>query len=105
VSPPSSLLIQPKAKRRKRKAGIRGLSEHDQTILKKVKRWAWNLDRCFECCCGCSAGWSAVIGILPVVGDIIDVFFALYLVKICMRVDDLPKWTVNGHEKRIDSGV
>src|SRR5579862_3206759 len=51
-------------------------------------------DRKFECCCGFRAGWSSVIGIIPVVGDFIDLFFALYLIKICLRVEGLPKSTV-----------
>jgi len=96
----------------KKKALPPGLSERDAHILKKVRRRAYHmgtfllslpsmnimltyLDRSLNCCCcGGRFGWSAVIGIIPVVGDIIDLLIALSVIRLCMQVG-LPKHIVS----------
>jgi hypothetical protein len=45
------------------------------------------------CCCGFRFGWSAVIGIIPVIGDILDMLIALSIIRTCMEVE-LPKHIV-----------
>ena len=48
------------------------------------------------CCCGFRFGWSAVIGIIPVIGDILDMLIALSIIRTCMEVE-LPKHIVTTH--------
>jgi len=50
-----------------------------------------DIDRSLTCCCcGFRFGWSAVIGIIPVIGDILDLLIALSIIRTCMEVE-LPK--------------
>lgn len=75
----------------KKKALPPGLSERDAKVLKKVRRRAYRMDRAMSCCCcGFRFGWSAVIGIIPVIGDILDMLIALSIIRTCMEVE-LPK--------------
>ncbi|KAK1769250.1 hypothetical protein QBC33DRAFT_557298 [Phialemonium atrogriseum] len=79
---------QPTGKVKKRKRAIpTGFSAHDTTILKKVRRRAYRLDMSLFNCCGIRFGWSSVIAIIPVIGDFIDAFLALMLVKTCSKID------------------
>jgi hypothetical protein len=79
---------QPTGKTKTRKRGFpTGLTPNDTSILKKVRRRAYRLDMSLFNCCGIRFGWSAVIGIIPVIGDFIDAFLALMLVKSCQKVD------------------
>jgi hypothetical protein len=53
-----------------------------------------NLDRSLTCCCcGFRIGWSAVIGVIPVIGDLLDMLIALSIIRLCMEVG-LPKTIV-----------
>ncbi|ESZ96317.1 hypothetical protein SBOR_3297 [Sclerotinia borealis F-4128] len=76
-----------KKAQRRRKAIPAGISEKDAKILTKVKRRAYRLDMSLFNCCGIRFGWSSVIGIIPVVGDFIDVFMALMVLRTCNTVD------------------
>lgn len=69
------------------------LSDKDKKILKKVRKRAYRWDMGFRCCCfGVRFGWSAIIGLLPVIGDFADLFMALALIKTASNVDGgLPK--------------
>lgn len=79
---------QPTGKTKTRKRGFpTGLTPNDTSILKKVRRRAYRLDMSLFNCCGIRFGWSSVIGIIPVIGDFIDCFLALMLVKSCQKVD------------------
>ena len=62
-----------------------GLTKQEEKVLKKVTRRAHRLDQCINIC-GIKIGWSAVIGIVPGAGDMIDSFMALMLVWTCMQV-------------------
>ena len=61
-----------KAPKKKVKPLPQGLSLHDQKILKKVRRRAHLLDRSVNCCCCCNCqfGLAAILGMVPIVGDI-----------------------------------
>ena len=48
-----------------------GLSKRDAKILKSVKRRAHYLDKGFRIC-GMRFGWTFVVGMVPVVGDVAD---------------------------------
>jgi hypothetical protein len=39
------------------------------------------------CCCGFRFGWSAVIGLIPVIGDILDMLIALSIIRTCMEAE------------------
>lgn len=47
---------------------------------------AWHLDMLFSLC-GIRLGWSAVIGIIPVIGDIINIYLSLKLIKLAQNID------------------
>ncbi|KAK4193586.1 hypothetical protein QBC35DRAFT_915 [Podospora australis] len=70
-----------------------GLSQNDAKILRKVRKRAYRWDMGFRCCClNVRFGWSAIIGLLPVIGDAIDLLMALSLIKKAAKVDGgLPK--------------
>ncbi|ORY86187.1 hypothetical protein BCR37DRAFT_406972 [Protomyces lactucae-debilis] len=74
--------------RKKFKAVPAQLSKNDTNILKKVRRRAYRLDECITCCC-CSfrIGWSSVIGLIPLIGDVIDLAFAYGLIKEAKKID------------------
>lgn len=79
---------RPTGKFRKQKRGIpNGLSQNDASILKKVRRRAYRLDMSLFNCCGIRFGWSSVIGIIPVIGDFIDCFMSLMLVRAAGKID------------------
>ncbi|KAM3087306.1 hypothetical protein ACMFMG_001406 [Clarireedia jacksonii] len=72
---------------RRRKAIPAGISAHDAKILTKVKRRAYRLDMSLFNFCGIRFGWSSVIGIVPMIGDFVDVFMALMVLRTCDKVE------------------
>ncbi|KAI9488149.1 hypothetical protein BDB00DRAFT_982850 [Zychaea mexicana] len=68
------------------------LSAHDRQVLRKVKSRAWYLDRGFQCCCF-TVGLDGIIGLIPVVGDVITLFLALNLVRVAARAN-LPNYII-----------
>ncbi|KAH6666165.1 hypothetical protein B0J14DRAFT_436714, partial [Halenospora varia] len=71
------------------------LSDHDTKVLNKVQRRAYQLDMSLFNCCGIRVGWSSVIAIIPEsfsVGDVLDAFMALMVLRTCREVQGgLPK--------------
>lgn len=67
-----------------------GLSKRDAKILKKIKWRAHYLDKGFRIC-GLRFGWTFVIGLIPVVGDVTDAsinyFFVVKKAKQCEYVN------------------
>jgi Domain of unknown function (DUF4112) len=45
------------------------------------------------CCCNFRVGWYLVIGIIPLLGDFLNIFIAMSIIRKCMEVD-LPKHIV-----------
>ncbi|OBT59796.1 hypothetical protein VE03_10563, partial [Pseudogymnoascus sp. 23342-1-I1] len=85
--PATKLNSKPSKKMKKvRKALPLGISEHDGKVLMKVKRRAYRLDSLFNCC-GIRFGWSSVIGIIPGLGDALDVFMAMMVYRTCQQVE------------------
>jgi len=76
-----------KKMKKRRKALPAGLSEHDGKVLTKVKRRAYRLDMSLFNCCGIRFGWSSVIGIIPGIGDVIDAFMAVMVLRTCEQVE------------------
>ena len=63
------------------------IPENDAVVLAKVRRRAYRLDMSLFNFLGIRFGWEAVIGIIPMIGDVIGVFFALMLYKTACSVD------------------
>ena len=57
----------------------------DAEVLIKVKRRANQLDSAMNVC-GIKFGWSSIIGFLPAIGDVLDVFMALMIMNTAMEV-------------------
>lgn len=75
-----------KVKKRK-KALPPGISEHDGRVLTKVKRRAYRLDMALFSFLGVRFGWGSAIGIIPVVGDVLDALLALMVLKTCCQIE------------------
>ncbi|KAA6408608.1 MAG: PH domain-containing [Lasallia pustulata] len=87
--PATDLNGNPTGKTVKRPRAVpEGISKHDAKILNKVKRRAHRLDSSINFC-GIRLGWSAIIGIIPGLGDLLDVFMALMVYRTCCKVEDL----------------
>lgn len=68
----------------------------DAEILAQARRRAYKLDLCLFNFMGIRFGWSSVIGIVPAVGDVLDLAFALLLVlrmnKIKCKLDGMTQF-------------
>ncbi|PGH19417.1 hypothetical protein AJ80_03917 [Polytolypa hystricis UAMH7299] len=84
--PATNLLGRPTMKKR-RKAAPDGISKNDAKVLTKVKRRAYRLDLCLFSLCGIKFGWGSVIGLVPAIGDVLDLFLALMVVMSCNKID------------------
>ncbi|CUM63093.1 uncharacterized protein PRCAT00000658001 [Priceomyces carsonii] len=76
---------QHKGSKRKRKLP-NYIPSHDLKILKSVKRKAYRLDLQLSCC-GLRIGWSAIIGLLPWIGDLIAFALAMNLLKKASKIE------------------
>jgi len=86
--------VDSKGKTRRRKRELPpGLSARDAKVLRKVKSRAHRLDKGFKIC-GMRFGWTAVIGIVPVIGDFADIGVNYLLVVRKARQADIPPWLV-----------
>lgn len=86
--PATRLDGRPSSKTKKRRKALpAGISEHDGKVLTKVKRRAYRLDMSLFNCCGIRFGWSSVIGIIPGIGDIIDAFMAIMVLRTCQQIE------------------
>ncbi|KAG6900689.1 hypothetical protein C0993_005000 [Termitomyces sp. T159_Od127] len=79
-----------KQKRRKRPLPP-GLSARDTKILQSLKRRAHYLDKGFHVC-GLRFGWTFLIGLIPVVGDVVNAWLNYYFVIRKAQQADLPSW-------------
>ncbi|KAL8730356.1 MAG: hypothetical protein Q9166_004121 [cf. Caloplaca sp. 2 TL-2023] len=74
-----------KVTKHKRKDVPDGISPADAKVLLAVRRRAYRLDNSINLC-GIRFGLSSVVGIIPALGDFIDVFFALMVYLNCCKV-------------------
>ncbi|EWZ35065.1 hypothetical protein IWW34DRAFT_847503 [Fusarium oxysporum f. sp. albedinis] len=78
----------PTGKVKKRKKALPpGISENDGKVLTKVKRRAYRLDLALFSCCGIRFGWGSVLGLIPAIGDVLDMLLALLVMRTCMKID------------------
>ena len=73
-----------------------GLSKHDEKILRKLKKRAHTLDKGFNMC-GLRFGWTFIIGLIPIAGDVTDALLSHHLiVKKAQKIEEyvlgLPKF-------------
>jgi len=61
------------------------IPEADAKILAEVRKWAYRLDVKLSIL-GMRFGWSAVIGLVPELGDAVDVILALMVYQKCKKV-------------------
>ncbi|KAL2181979.1 uncharacterized protein P884DRAFT_215694 [Thermothelomyces heterothallicus CBS 202.75] len=70
--------------------------EDDLIHLETVCKRAHYLDQRFHCCCfGASLGWSAIIGLIPIIGDVLEIILSISLVKEASKI----KGGLPGREK------
>ena len=65
-----------------------GLSKHDEKILRKLKKRAHTLDNGFNMC-GLRFGWTFIIGLIPIAGDVTDALLSHHLiVKKAQKIEE-----------------
>ncbi|KAM5345537.1 hypothetical protein ACJ41O_011398 [Fusarium nematophilum] len=86
--PATRLNGTPSGKFKKRKKALPpGISQHDGKVLTKVKRRAYRLDLALFSCCGIRFGWGSAIGLIPAVGDVLDMLMALIVMRTCTQIE------------------
>lgn len=80
-----------KTKKAWKKAPEQGLSRNDTKIFNEFNKQAYSLDNCFTIC-GIKLGWSAVLGVIPFLGDLINVFYSIRLIQLAYSVDGGLPW-------------
>lgn len=63
------------------------IPEHDALILAKVRKRAYRLDMALFSFLGIRFGWSSVIGLIPEIGDVVDLIMAMSLFRQCCKVE------------------
>jgi hypothetical protein len=63
------------------------IPEHDALILAKVRKRAYHLDMALFNFLGIRFGWSSVVGLIPEIGDVIDLVMAMSLFRTCCKVE------------------
>ncbi|KZP05618.1 hypothetical protein FIBSPDRAFT_914853 [Athelia psychrophila] len=80
-------------KKRRKRAAPPGLSARDAKILKSVQRRAHYLDKGFKIC-GIRFGWTFLLGLIPMVGNIADAGLNYVLVVRKAQKAEIPDWLV-----------
>jgi len=92
VDPLYEEYVDQKGRTRRRKRELPpGLSKRDAKILKKIKWRAHYLDKGFRIC-GLRFGWTFIIGLIPVVGDVADASLNYILVIRQAKKAEIPDW-------------
>ncbi|KAL2123875.1 hypothetical protein VTJ04DRAFT_240 [Mycothermus thermophilus] len=88
----SSILYAGSGKKRQKREVYPGLAPEDAKALVKVREMAYNYDQKFSVC-GIRFGYTTIIGAFPVVGDFLEVFLCLKLIREANKVaGGLPTW-------------
>jgi len=75
-----------KTSKKRKRALPPGLTAEEEKILTKAKRRAYKVDLCLGSFLGTRFGWGAVIGLVPAIGDVADLFLALMVYRTCCSV-------------------
>lgn len=76
-----------KTTKKRRRALPPGLTPQEEKILTKAKRRAYRVDLALGNICGMKVGWGAVIGLIPGIGDFVDLLLALMVYRTCCSVE------------------
>lgn len=76
-----------KTTKKRKRALPPGLTPQEEKVLSTVKRRAYRLDLCLFSLCGLRFGWSSVIGLIPAIGDVADLLFALIIFRTACSVE------------------
>ncbi|EXJ84455.1 hypothetical protein A1O3_05123 [Capronia epimyces CBS 606.96] len=80
-----------KTTKKRRRALPPGLTAQEEKLLTKAKRRAYRIDLSLGNFCGTRFGWGAVIGLIPGIGDVLDLLLAFMVYRTCCSVEpDLP---------------
>lgn len=91
---------QKKGAKRKRKLP-ETIPPHDLKVLNSVKRKAYRLDLQLSIC-GLRLGWAGLIGLIPWIGDIIAVMFALQLLN---KADQIEGGLLKSLQRRMKTNI
>jgi len=92
ADPYYEVYIDKKGREKRRRRDIPpGLSERDADILKSVNRRAHYLDKGFNIC-GLRFGWTFLLSLIPLVGDVADALLNYRLVVRKAMQADIPPW-------------
>jgi len=92
VDPLYEEYVDKKGRTRRRKRELPpGLSKRDAKILQKIKWRAHYLDKGFRVC-GMRFGWTFVIGLIPIVGDVADASINYVFVVRKAKQAEIPEW-------------
>ncbi|KIW11967.1 hypothetical protein PV08_09241 [Exophiala spinifera] len=80
-----------KTTKKRKRALPPGLTSQEEKILTKAKRRAYRVDLSLGSFCGTRFGWGAVIGLIPAIGDFLDLLLAFMVYRTCCSVEpELP---------------
>lgn len=80
-----------KTEKKKRALPV-GISAHDEKILVALRKRAYKLELFFSIL-GVNVGWTAVIGFIPLVGAIWNLYLGLNTIKMAEKVEGgIPNW-------------
>lgn len=91
-NPKYEIIVTEDGRRQKLKRPLPpGLSDHDLSVLRTIRRKAWRYEWLVDCHCCCNMhiqfGTVTLWGLLPVVGDFIALANALTLIRAARKVD------------------
>jgi len=76
-----------KTTKKRRRALPPGLTAEEEKVLTKAKRRAYRIDLSLGKFLGTRFGWGAVIGLIPGVGDILDLLLAFMVYRTCCSIE------------------
>jgi len=76
-----------KSSKKRRRALPPGLTPEEEKILTKAKRRAYRVDLSLGSFLGTRFGWGAVIGLIPGIGDFLDLLLAFMVYRTCTSIE------------------
>ncbi|KIV93993.1 hypothetical protein PV10_05159 [Exophiala mesophila] len=76
-----------KTSKKRKRALPPGLTPDEEKVLTKAKRRAYRVDLSLGSFLGVRFGWGSVIGLIPGIGDVLDLFFALLVYRTIISVE------------------
>ncbi|OBA18753.1 uncharacterized protein OGAPODRAFT_92212 [Ogataea polymorpha] len=86
IIPPNELKFWQRKGAKRRKNIPSQYTPRDRKTLKSVRDRAYHLDQCFSVA-GIKFGYGAIIGFIPMVGDLINLFFSLVLIRKAKEIE------------------